>query len=246
MIFTQPVGGNTSASPRVGGKCSARLGIRSSVSFRAVLAVAAITFGTAATDAGRNDLSHLDSLRYNEILRCGSNSLYLFMLLSGHSSVTFVRLEEITASSEGVSLLTLRDVARELGVRAEIRHYRHSEVGRMPLPAITQSYASLASVTPLHFDVIYKVDSGLVYLLNGTTGERFSVQRSELPQFWTGFALTEDRWLGALFGMQSWPFIVALCMLAIDTALIVMWYRRGRGRGLNGGAIVSETEVLHV
>jgi hypothetical protein len=55
-------------------------------------------------------------------------------------------------SSEGASLLSLRDAAKEFKVDAEIRRYQPQDVDSLALPAIGQFNASGTSVTLYHFD----------------------------------------------------------------------------------------------
>jgi len=130
---------------------------------------------------------------YRDFLKCGPNSLFLFLILTGKPNITLEELQNLPASSEGTSLQTLRDAAGRFGVSAEIRRYDYEDVGSMPLPAIGQFKSGPSSLTPYHFSIIYKVDSDRVHVLDGTTGGRSWILRQRLPHFWTGIAMTETR-----------------------------------------------------
>lgn len=130
---------------------------------------------------------------YREYLRCGPNSLFLFLHLLGRSDVSLLQLEHLEISSEGSSLLTLCNAANELGVNAEIRRYRSEEIEFVPLPAIIQFKNYSSSLTPYHFNVVYRIDAERYYMIDGTSGARFSGLLERLPYFWTGYAMVEKR-----------------------------------------------------
>lgn len=165
-----------------------------------------------------------NSLKYKEVLHCGPNSLFTFLILSEHPEVTLEQLQSLPVTSDGTSLLALRDAAKQFHVNAEVRHYRPQEIDHMPLPAIAQFKTSSASITPYHFGVIYKIDSSHIYLLNGTTGFKESVRRSRLVAFWTGYVMAEKR-SPAAFLIKNWKFLLLLvCLVTVDAAILAVWF----------------------
>jgi hypothetical protein len=203
----------------------------------AIFAVLGIVASSAVAD-GTNDL-FARTLNYREILRCGPNSLYLFLVLSGHSEVTLEQLENVPVSPEGTSLASLREVARQFNVETEIRRYDFEEIDRIPLPAIGQFRTTSASLTALHFDVIYRVDSENVYLLNGTTGEPFFIRRRpNLRRWWTGVAMFENRSLASRI-MDQWRVLSGAGLVAINLVASRYWFRRRKIRKDRGVTIGS-------
>lgn len=181
---------------------------------------AELSSGTAA--ATNSDSGY--ALNYQEILKCGPNSLYMFLILCGKKSLTLEQLNGIAISTNGSSLLELRDVAKQFGVDTEIRHFSPAEVEAMPLPAIGQFNTSPASVTRLHFDVIYGFDPVYLHLLNGTTGQPFMIRRTKLPSFWTGYAMVEKRSVFQRTLQSGRMQLIASVVAALEfAALVVRW-----------------------
>jgi ABC-type bacteriocin/lantibiotic exporter with double-glycine peptidase domain len=132
-------------------------------------------------------------------------------------------LKTVPISSDGSSLLDLRDAAKRLGVDTEIRRYRPEQIDYVPLPAIGQFRTGKDSITPLHIDVIYKVDADRVYLLNGTTGAEYWILRSRLPYFWEGFAVVRKQ-SRAAFIVQKWRYpILITALIVIDGFILAFW-----------------------
>src|SRR6185369_8887067 len=200
-----------------------QLHITRAIGIVAIIATSGSIGLSPETASGANDTSR-NSLNYREVLQCGPNSLFMFLILSGHSEVTLEQLRELPMSSDGTSLLALRDAARRFGVDTEIRRYSRDGVASISsLPAIVQFQTSETSLTPFHFDVLYKVDADSVYLLNGTTGFKFSVQRSRLPNFWTGFALV-GKWSLAEHVKKEWqPALLVACLLIANFFIFSFW-----------------------
>ena len=162
-------------------------------------------------------------------LACGPNSLYMFLILSGHSNVSLPLTHNIPSSFDGVSLATLRDIAGKLNIDVEIRRYRPKDIALVPLPAIVQFRSSPAAIGLHHFYVIYKVGPWRVDMLDGTTGLKESIKRSSLTDFWTGYAMSNKKsnnsWLANRFSLAG----LLACVLLADLILIV-----GLARWLHG------------
>jgi len=152
------------------------------------------------------------SISYDEVLRCGPNSLFMFFILSGKNDIRLSDFSDTSASPAGASLLDLKVAAGRFGLQTEIRHYDTDKISAIRLPAIGQFKTSDSSLTPYHFDVLYKVDSEKAYLINGTTGGRFAVYLARMPSFWTGNILVKRQALAekALYifssNVESPPF----------------------------------------
>jgi len=168
----------------------------------------------------------------------------MFLILSGHSEVNLEQLQKLPVSSEGVSLLALRDAARKYHVDVEIRSYRPEEINSLPLPAIGQFTTSKASITSGHFDVVYKVDRERVHLLNGTTGFEYSIRRSKLADVWNGFALVEKRSRATIMMYKWWPAILTACLLTVDVLIVAFWFHGLRKKSHETNNVISEVKVV--
>lgn len=123
--------------------------------------------------------------------RCGPNALFVFMLLRGQRDVQLEDLRDIPISSKGTSLLALRDAARRMGVRAQLRNFRPDELDGLPLPAVVHLKGNGDAGTG-HFSVVFKLDSTHVRSIDGTTGDVRSIARSTFLSSWTGMALVDE------------------------------------------------------
>jgi hypothetical protein len=176
------------------------------------------------------------TLNYKEALQCGPNSLFMFLILTGHPDVTLEQLKGIEILSNGTSLLALRDTARSFGVDGEIRRYNPSSVDAFPpVPAIVQFKTGESSLT-WHFNVLYKIDDHGMYVLNGTTGAEDMIPRTRLSVFWSGYALVEKetfakcakRWCGSVRS--------AFCVFVVECFVLGWAWRNSKGswRGASG------------
>lgn len=189
------------------------------------LLLSIVPLRASASDIVTNSLK----LNYAEVLRCGPNALFMFLMMSGQEAVSFEDLlRSVPISSEGASMLALRDVARRCGVPAEVRQYEPQEIDWMPLPALIQTKKDQV-IIPHHFDVVYRVDGERVYLLDGTTGEKDYIRRSKLANFWTGYALIHPQSLGATVTDRYWHVLVGFLGLA-NCAVVFGWLRNARRR----------------
>jgi hypothetical protein len=164
-------------------------------------------------------------LKFREFLLCGPNSLFVFLILSGHPNVTLEELN-ITITKDGSSLLDLRDAAKKIGVDTEIRHYRPEQIDLVPLPAIGYFRTPGFSTLPRHFDVIYKVDSKWTYLINGTTGNKFKMLRSRLSYYWEGSVLIEKQSFARLAMNQCFLPLLAIATLIADFRILGLKFHR--------------------
>jgi ABC-type bacteriocin/lantibiotic exporter with double-glycine peptidase domain len=130
------------------------------------------------------------------------------------------QLRALPVSSNGVSLVSMRDTAKRLGVETEIRRYRVEDIDSLPLPAIAPFKTSDVSVTPLHFDVIYRLDANYIYLLNGTTGAEESIYRPKLQNFWTGVALSQKR---PRINKTTAMIFLGVFLTITDLAIVASW-----------------------
>jgi hypothetical protein len=195
-----------------------------------------------ASEAGSTGGSKDTNSSHAAILKCGPNSLFVFLRLSGHSKITMPELEELPMSSKGTSLLTLRDAAKRFQIDAEIRCYDPEQVGSVPLPAIGQFRNLESSITPHHFNVIYKVDPQYVYFIDGTTGSKDLIRRSELSRIWTGYAMIEKQVNFPLVPLK-WPLVLwVACVTLVAFPAFVLAVRRTRRR--NGPTLGSDSQMV--
>jgi predicted double-glycine peptidase len=173
---------------------------------------------------GEMDVS---AMTYREYLRCGPNSLFLFVKMSGHTDVTLEQCNNaVPISSEGTSLLALRDAARTFRVDAEIRRFQLEDVDLLCLPAIGQ-FPSVGNnpLTDYHFNVIYKVDVEHVYVIDGISGAKYSILRSRLANFWTGVAMSQRRPSGQWLATGVSPGFLLTCLGLVDVVVIALFLR---------------------
>lgn len=167
--------------------------------------------------------------KYESILQCGPNALFMFLLLNGKSEVDIDSLQGIPISPQGASMLDLRNAARDHGMEVEIRHYSKEDIYSIPLPAVCQfTNRSDASITRMHFDLLYKVDKTFLYVLSGTTGAKERIRLTKLPEYWTGNAMIRtqsrlDRCLDTLWRRAFTPLlsldVLILCFFIHKTLL---------------------------
>ena len=174
-----------------------------------------------ARDATNAVTTQLD---YRDFLVCGPNSLFIFMILCNHAEITFDKLKGLPISSNGTSLLVLRDTAKRFGVETEVRRYSTDEIDSVPLPAIGQFSTDPTSMTRLHFDVIYKVDARRVYVVNGTTGFKESINRLKLPIKWTGYAMVKkSSGVRSRLNKQILTWATG-CFILADLAILIRYF----------------------
>jgi len=169
--------------------------------------------------------SFQNALNPSSLYSCGPNSLFMFMILTGHQEVSRDNVAaQITLSPQwGSSLLDLRNAAKNFGVNTEMRRYRIEDIDSVPLPAIVHiSMPNVPEQVPNHFDVLYKVDADWIYLIHGITAEVYHVRRYKLSQWWTGYALVPKT---DLVG-GGWWRIVAAALLAANVITLVYYARR--------------------
>ena len=162
-------------------------------------------------------------------LRCVPNSIFVFSILVGHPMIDPGELNNIPSSAHGSSFLDLRLAATKVGLQTEIRKYKPQDYDSLPLPAIVQLKNYNNSLVPYHFNVIYKIDSGHIYMLDGTTGFKLAFRRSRFSNFWTGYAMIQ----GGIFnnwGMNQVPrSVLMLSLVLFDIAVVYpfdVWLRR--------------------
>ena len=82
----------------------------------------------------------------------------MYLILSGHHDITLEQFDNIPVSSDGTSLLALRDAIRQFQDDAELLSYRPEDIDSLCLPAIIHLKLKISSFAQYHFDVAYKVD----------------------------------------------------------------------------------------
>src|SRR5579859_1307496 len=162
-------------------------------------------------------------LDYRDFLVCGPNSLFMFLILCNKSGVTLEELKRLPISTNGVSLLVLRDEAKKFGVETEIRRYLPAQIDSVPLPAIGQFSTDPSSMTRQHFDVIYNVDPAYVYVVNGTTGFKEAINRLKLPIKWTGYAMVPRASMLTSRTAKRILASAASCLILLDVTLLIMY-----------------------
>jgi ABC-type bacteriocin/lantibiotic exporter with double-glycine peptidase domain len=172
-------------------------------------------------------------------LKCGPNSLLVFLILSGRADATLDHLGDMSISRDGTSLLTLRDAAKRFGFRAEIRYYRPDKIDSVPLPAIVQLKCFENSVSAHHFNVIYKLDAQNVYMIDGTTGSRCMLKRTSFADLWTGYTMVEKPSLGTREMNWCWSLLFVACLFIVDVVFLSLLLRSFRNRQMNK-AIIRE------
>jgi hypothetical protein len=173
---------------------------------------------------------------HREVLKCGPNALFVFLILSGHPEVTLAQCEDMPLSSAGTSLLAICDAAARFQVDAEIRRYRPEEIDLLPLPAIGHFNWKGNTLEQHHFLVVYRVNSERVYVVDGTTGAKREILRSRLPEFWTGFAMSQKRPVG-VWPVKGWPLLWVTCLIVAD-----LWVLERFVRWLRSAATARKTE----
>jgi hypothetical protein len=183
-----------------------------------IFAFSVIIYGISyfARASEPSDLLQVSEVYHAEALKCGRNSLFMFLVLSGHSEVTIDQLSSLSGTEEGISLSDICKMARRYNVSSEVRHYSADEVGYIPLPAIIQlEFIGSDSTRTLHFVVPYKVNSEGIFVLDGTTGFKSYIPRAKFTRLWTGYAMVGKRsFLSHLIeGRTAWILIGFLLIM---------------------------------
>jgi hypothetical protein len=187
---------------------------------------------------------------YGNVLRCGPNAVFLFLYLSGHPDVSLDQIDALLApddplaQSEGTSMLSMRDVIQKFQADVEVRRYRPEDIGMLSLPAIVLfRTGGVDAICPFHYNIIYKLDRNRIFLIDGTTGRRYSILRSRLGLFWTGIALSRidpsgGRW--ASLSLQLLSAVIVTCVIGsfcvlprLAPALRGRWRARASKAGSN-------------
>lgn len=206
----------------------------------AFLSVFIPRFATAETHATQLSATNVSDTAYASVLKCGPNSLFMFLVMSGQEGVTLEQLDNLPVSADGTSLLALRDTARKFGVDAEVRQYDAKEIRSLPLPAIGLFNSNPSSVTRYHYCVIYRVDDEKAYLIDGTTGQKNSIRLEKLAHFWTGVAMAQDQTLVHAWTSGWRPAALVTCLVIVDIAVVAFYLNR---RKSHKPAFAPETEV---
>lgn len=135
-------------------------------------------------------------------LRCGCNSLYVYLRLRGVAVTYDTVLAEVPVSARGTSLVELRDAASRLGAEATIfsatgetlREFQCPVIAHLdPSPEWEQDHG--------HFVVFVPREDGRVVVIDGTTGETKDCDPDELKRIgWSGYVLAPAQRTSALLG----------------------------------------------
>lgn len=118
-------------------------------------------------------------------VNCGPNALLLFLTLLD-TPVGDDLIDSIKCTSDGASLLQLRDACSSVGIATDVRIFPERNALAVPLPAIAQAPNGNGKH---HYYVWYHVSDDFVYALDSTSGQRFRIRKGRLADFWTGYAL---------------------------------------------------------
>jgi ABC-type bacteriocin/lantibiotic exporter with double-glycine peptidase domain len=138
------------------------------------------------------------------------------MLLALHGVPVDHRMIEkyIPSQREGMSLDELQEASTALGLRTEVRHCSIDELcRRFQSPVV----AYLVDDIRHHYVVILGMTHDTVTILDGTTGERYTVTNKWLEKSWSGYVLMPEAgpsvlWLLLAISLFSWllPGVFAL------------------------------------
>lgn len=163
---------------------------------------------------------------WKRYLKCGPNSLYMFLLLSNHPEIDPKQLEAIPMTPQGASLLDLKETAKRMNIDAEVRKYTPEEIDSIPVPAIAQFKTGPGSPSSNHFMVIYKADAHRIYVLDGTTGEPTYFARTNLARFWTGVVMA-GKPMGPFSANRPTTWLELACWFIAEAALLLIMGRTG-------------------
>lgn len=170
---------------------------------------------------------NFELLDAEKFFSCGRNALYMFLLLSDYSSISFKMLSTAIplSSPQGTSLIALNDAARNLGVKTEARFYLPEQYKAVPLPAIVHICREGSPRWRSHFDVMYRIDDDYVYLLNGTTAQPYQVQITKFGSgdWWTGYALIEERSRWEIVTDRYWATFLWVLLIVYFYALYKLY-----------------------
>jgi hypothetical protein len=131
---------------------------------------------------------------HNIQFRCAGNSLYLLAGMRG-VKVAFTEIEQkLPVTERGVSMLALRDAARELGMPSEVRRLRSvEELNDCTLPVIAYFRSSFDGNPTGHFVVIVElVQNGPrrgIWFIETTNGNRMRFRWERFDVYWNGYVL---------------------------------------------------------
>lgn len=174
-----------------------------------------------------------------EMMPCGPNALYIFLLLSGvDESGLKETVERLPVSEDGTSMLDLKKAASALNVETSILKFQMEDIASIPLPVIAQLRSSPTTVIRTHYSVFYARDKERVYALDGTTGNKYTIRYSKLANFWTGYVLAKKpaSTSGWLITMKS---ILLGLTVAVIGAIAVRKMRSKRGVWLSKHAMIA-------
>ena len=169
---------------------------------------------------------------------CGPNALLMFSVLSGRSDITYEDLGYDRINKQGVSLSSLNETAKRLGLSTEIRYYSEKDISVVNLPAI--------ALFNNHYVVIYRTDSKYFYLLDGTTALRQQGLISSLPDFWSGYVIVNSRDINQI--LMSWIYSSAPYILSLECLVLLFLLRKKLSFVCINGSVsnrIAKLFVLH-
>lgn len=141
----------------------------------------------------------------DKYLNCGRNALYIYLYLATGIEPTSSLISNVPITSDGTSMLLLKEASNKGGIRSDVRRYGTGQVDQIPLPALIQIRTGAQSGSPGHYGVIYKVDRRAVYIFDGTTGESMRCARTNLARLWTGVVMSPEQ-------RRSWLLVRAAAL----------------------------------
>jgi ABC-type bacteriocin/lantibiotic exporter with double-glycine peptidase domain len=159
---------------------------------KAWLILAALVVYTAASAVTSRSATHEgdDPVDYRQMLACGPNALYMFLVIAGYGDSVKSGLPDLPVSERGTSMLQLQQAAAAVGVKTEILLVPPENFRRLKLPALVHSRGSgINTVQLTHFDVAFRLDGNSLHVLDGTTARRRVIPLDFVGTFSTGYVL---------------------------------------------------------
>ena len=124
---------------------------------------------------------------WKRYLKCGPNSLYMFLLLSNHPEIDPKQLEAIPMTPQGASLLDLKETAKRMNIDAEVRKISR-EIDSIPVPAIAQFKTGQARPQAIiSWSSTRPMPIGYTFSMARPASRPTS--RTNLARFWTGVVM---------------------------------------------------------
>ena len=157
----------------------------------------------------------------DKLFACGYNSLYLFLHLKGYQKNFETLKSNVLVGPNGTSLYDLQKASASVGMQTETVHCSYSTLCSINMPVIAwinRDYTATESPEPVigHFIVLIKASVDGVEYIDGTSGEKSTMQQANFIKQWNGMILREK---------SKAPFLtdrVALSIFLLGVAFILL------------------------